>query len=152
MPPPAGGVATAPPLPRDPSPTEEIGQKLQSARIWADGIAAFPQGDNLVLPVEYFQAALYKPRQNNVSLRTRTQTPLLDAEQLYRAMHAAATCRRKTRRASKSLPPGPRPKPQFLAAIDNHGQTDKTIADWDAVTEEWQQEVLRVAPTVFTKR
>jgi hypothetical protein len=33
--------------------------------------------------------------------------------------------------------------------MDSYGQTDKTVADWAAVTDEWQAEVLRVAPERF---
>jgi hypothetical protein len=150
MPPPPTNVPpAAAPLPSDPSPTEEIGQKLRSARIWAEGIATFPRGDNLVLPVEFFQAALYKPRQNGVSLRTRTQTPLLDAEELYRAMHGVATQAPEDATGEQIVAAWATAKGQFLAALENHGQTDKTIADWAAVTDEWQAEVLRVAPDRF---
>src|SRR5688500_16623664 len=65
QPAPAAGAtpASAVPLPPDPSPNESVNQKLLSARIWADGIATAPKSADLVLPVEYFQLALSKPRQ-----------------------------------------------------------------------------------------
>jgi hypothetical protein len=146
---PSSGTIRPLPLPRDPSPGEPVGQKLQSARIWAEGIATAPKSPDLVLPVEYFQLALSKPRQHNVSLKTRTQTPLLDAEALYRAMHGAAT------RIPEGVPPEQviaawmAEKQRFLAAMDEYGQTDKTKLDWNQFTDEWQQEVMRVAPHRF---
>jgi hypothetical protein len=142
-------VIPPPPLPRDPSPNESVEQKLQSARIWAEGIAAVPKSDSLVLPVEYFQLALAKPRQNNVSLRTRTQTPLLDAELLYRAMHTAATSVPADGDPQLAVAAWLSEKPRFLAAMDSYGQTDKTKLAWNEFVDEWQQEVTRVAPDRF---
>lgn len=138
-----------PPLPRDPSPNESVEQKLQSARIWAEGIAAAPKSDNLVLPVEYFQLALARPRQNNVSLRTRTQTPLLDAELLYRAMHTAATSVPADATPQEVAAAWLAAKPRFLAAMDSYGQTDKTKLAWNEFVDEWQQEVTRAQPDRF---
>jgi hypothetical protein len=151
---PAPGVQPAaaippPPLPRDPSPNESVEQKLQSARIWADGIATAPKSDDLVLPVEYFQLALAKPRANNVSLRTRTQTPLLDAELLYRAMHGAATSVPADATPQEAAAAWLAAKPRFLEAMDTYGQTDKTKLAWNEFVDEWQQEVTRVAPDRF---
>jgi hypothetical protein len=151
---PAPGVRPAaaippPPLPRDPSPNESVEQKLQSARIWAEGIAAAPKSDNLVLPVEYFQLALARPRANNVSLRTRTQTPLLDAELLYRAMHGAATSVPADATPQEAAAAWLAAKPRFLEAMDAYGQTDKTKLAWNEFVDEWQQEVTRVAPDRF---
>lgn len=147
--PPAAVATPAPPLPRDPSPSESVEQKLQSARIWAEGIAAAPKSENLVLPVEYFQLALAKPRQNNVSLRTRTQTPLLDAELLYRAMHNAAASAGPEGAAQQAAAAWLAEKPKFLAAMDSYGQTDKTKLAWNEFVDEWQQEVTRIAPERF---
>jgi hypothetical protein len=148
-PPPAAAAIPAPPLPRDPSPNESVEQKLQSARIWADGIATAPKSDDLVLPVEYFQVALAKPRQNNVSLRTRTQTPLLDAELLYRAMHTAAGVAGADGDSQQAMSAWLSQKPKFLAAMDAYGQTDKTKLAWNEFVDEWQQEVTRVNPDRF---
>jgi len=148
-PPPAAAAIPPPPLPRDPSPNESVEQKLQSARIWAEGIAAAPKSENLVLPVEYFQLALAKPRQNNVSLRTRTQTPLLDAELLYRAMHTAAGSVPADGSSQEAVAAWLAEKPRFLAAMDSYGQTDKTKLAWNEFVDEWQQEVTRVAPERF---
>ena len=148
-PPPAAAAIPAPPLPRDPSPNESVEQKLQSARIWAEGIAAAPKSDSLVLPVEYFQLALAKPRQNNVSLRTRTQTPLLDAEVLYRAMHTAAGSTGADGSPQQAVAAWLAEKPKFLVAMDSYGQTDKTKLAWNEFVDEWQQEVTRVNPDRF---
>ena len=148
-PPPAAAAIPAPPLPRDPSPNESVEQKLQSARIWAEGIAGAPKSDSLVLPVEYFQLALAKPRQNNVSLRTRTQTPLLDAELLYRAMHTAAGSVPAGGDSQQAVAAWLAEKPKFLAAMDSYGQTDKTKLAWNEFVDEWQQEVTRVNPDRF---
>jgi hypothetical protein len=101
------------------------------------------------LPVEYFQLALAKPRQNNVSLRTRTQTPLLDAELLYRAMHNAAASAGPEGTAQQAAAAWLAEKPKFLAAMDSYGQTDKTKLAWNEFVDEWQQEVTRVAPERF---
>jgi hypothetical protein len=93
--------------------------------IWAEGIAAAPKSDNLVLPVEYFQLALAKPRQNNVSLRTRTQTPLLDAELLYRAMHTAAGSVPAGGDSQQAAAAWLAEKPKFLAAMEAGRPTDR---------------------------